>query len=654
MKIGNIKPPQVNPGGSRKDPLGEGSNPFRKLATQLLFGFIVLFLLMGALSALFGNTPAKEITLSELASQINDGKVEYIHVKEQGLEIKLKDGTIQQAKKEEGQLTQSLINLGVPAEKIAASHIEIKNESGLSFFLGAILPLILPFILFGLFLWFLMGRAQQGSMQAFSFGKAKARLFNGKNNKERVTFKDVAGVDEAKEELKEVVEFLKVPRKFLDIGARIPRGVLLMGSPGTGKTLLARAVAGEANVPFYHMSGSEFVEMFVGVGASRVRDLFETAKNNAPAIIFIDEIDAVGRLRGAGLGGGHDEREQTLNQILVEMDGFERDTNVIIIAATNRPDVLDPALLRPGRFDRRIILEEPDIKAREEILKIHAQDKKTGPDINLRSIAERTPGFSGADLANLINEAAILAARRNKFFVAQIELIESIDKIMLGPERKSHALSIREKKITAYHEGGHALVAASIKAADPVHKVSIVSRGFAGGYTIKLPTEDKRLHTRSEFIADLAIMLGGYTAEEIIFKELTTGASNDLQKATELSRKLITEFGMSKALGPVTFIEKNELVFLGRELGEQRHYSEETAKKIDHEIQFLINEAHKTAREILSRKLSTLHLIAQKLIEKETLERAEFEELIKSVGKKVSSTAKRGRKDTFGLEPSSV
>ncbi len=653
MKIGNIKPPQINPGGSRKDS-GGGANPFRKLATQLLFGFIVLFLLMGALSALFGATPAKEISLSELASEINNDKVEYVHIKEQTLEIKLKDGSLRETKKEEGQLTQSLVNHGVPPEKIVAAHITVERESGLSFFLGAILPLLLPFILFGLFLWFLMGRAQQGSMQAFSFGKAKARLFSGKNGKERTTFKDVAGVDEAKEELQEVVEFLKVPRKFLDIGARIPRGVLLMGSPGTGKTLLARAVAGEANVPFYHMSGSEFVEMFVGVGASRVRDLFETAKNNAPAIIFIDEIDAVGRLRGAGLGGGHDEREQTLNQILVEMDGFERDTNVIIIAATNRPDVLDPALLRPGRFDRRIILEDPDIKAREEILKIHSREKKIGPDINLRSIAERTPGFSGADLANLINEAAILAARRNKFFVAQTELIESIDKIMLGPERKSHALSIREKKITAYHEGGHALVATSIKAADPVHKVSIVSRGFAGGYTIKLPTEDKRLHTRSEFIADLAIMLGGYTAEEIIFKELTTGASNDLQKATELARKLITEFGMSQALGPVTFVERNELVFLGRELGEQRHYSEETAKKIDRELQNLIDEAHKTARQILTKKLSTLHLIAQRLIEVETLERTEFEELIKSSSKKGANISKKNNKSNLSLNPSTA
>jgi len=621
MQIVNLKP-QIN-----------NRSPFKKLLIQLISGFIAIFLIMSILSAIFGSTPPKEIRLGELIQEINDDKVDYIKVYGNNLDIKLKNGEKQKSRKEaEGTLSETLNNSGVSAEKIA-SIIEVEGDSNLSIFLNTVLPLLLPFVIFGLFLWFLMGRANQGSMQAFSFGKAKARLFSASTEKERITFKDVAGVDEAKEELLEVVEFLKVPRKFLDIGARIPRGVLLMGSPGTGKTLLARAVAGEANVPFYHMSGSEFVEMFVGVGASRVRDLFETAKHNAPAIVFIDEIDAVGRLRGAGLGGGHDEREQTLNQILVEMDGFDRETNVIVMAATNRPDVLDPALLRPGRFDRRIILDDPDIKAREEILKIHTNNKKMGPDIALRDIAERTPGFSGADLANLINEAAILAARRNKFFVTQQELIESIDKIMLGPERKSHAFSQKEKKIAAYHEGGHALIATSLKDADPVHKVSIVSRGLAGGYTIKLPTEDKKLHTRSEFIADLAIMLGGYTAEEIIFKELTTGASNDLQKATELARKLITEFGMSKALGPVTFVERNELVFLGRELGEQRHYSEETAKKIDKEMETLINEAHKTARQILSKKITTLHLIAKRLIEKETLERAEFNELIKSAGR---------------------
>ncbi len=574
-----------------------------------------------------GTGASKDVPISALAQEIKDGKVEKIKVNGETLEITLVGGDKQRSRKEaDGQLTETLINLGVAPTSMP--NIENAGDSGMSIFFNTILPLILPFVLFGVFLWFLMGRASQGSMQAFSFGKAKARLFTGRNDKERVTFKDVAGVDEAKEELKEVVEFLKSPRKFLDIGARIPRGVLLMGSPGTGKTLLARAVAGEANVPFYHMSGSEFVEMFVGVGASRVRDLFDTAKHNAPAIVFIDEIDAVGRLRGAGLGGGHDEREQTLNQILVEMDGFDRDTNVIVMAATNRPDVLDPALLRPGRFDRRVIIEEPDIKAREEILNIHARDKKIGPDLNLRQIAERTPGFSGADLANLVNEAAILAARRNKLTVSQAELVESIDKIMLGPERKSHAFSDKEKRIAAYHEGGHALVAASLKDADPIHKVSIVSRGMAGGYTIKLPTEDKKLHTRGEFLADLATMLGGYAAEEIIFKELTTGASNDLQKATELARKLITEFGMSEALGPVTFVDQNEMVFLGRELGERRHYSEETARKIDAEISRLINDAHKNARTILTKKVATLHRIAERLIEKETLEKDAFYELI--------------------------
>ncbi len=608
-------------------PKPTNGNSLRRLLIQFIGAFLILFFVAGTLSMLGGTGASKDVPISTLAQEIKDGKVEKIKVNGETLEITLVDGDKQRSRKEaDGQLTETLINLGVSPTSMP--NIENAGDSGMSILFNTILPLILPFILFGVFLWFLMGRASQGSMQAFSFGKAKARLFTGRNDKERVTFKDVAGVDEAKEELKEVVEFLKSPRKFLDIGARIPRGVLLMGSPGTGKTLLARAVAGEANVPFYHMSGSEFVEMFVGVGASRVRDLFDTAKHNAPAIVFIDEIDAVGRLRGAGLGGGHDEREQTLNQILVEMDGFDRDTNVIVMAATNRPDVLDPALLRPGRFDRRVIIEEPDIKAREEILNIHARDKKIGPDLNLRQIAERTPGFSGADLANLVNEAAILAARRNKLTISQAELVESIDKIMLGPERKSHAFSTKEKRIAAYHEGGHALVAASLKDADPVHKVSIVSRGMAGGYTIKLPTEDKKLHTRAEFLADLATMLGGYAAEEIIFKELTTGASNDLQKATELARKLITEFGMSEVLGPVTFVDQNEMVFLGRELGERRHYSEETARKIDAEISRLINDAHKNARTILTKKVATLHRIAERLIEKETLEKDAFYELI--------------------------
>jgi len=477
-------------------------------------------------------------------------------------------------------------------------------------------------------------QAQKGQTQALSFGKSKVRLTDPLDKKNKITFKNVAGIEEAKEELREIVDFLKHPKKFIDIGARIPRGVLLMGPPGTGKTLLARAVAGEANVPFFHISGSEFVEMFVGVGASRVRDLFKTAKKNAPSIVFIDEIDAVGRHRGAGLGGGHDEREQTLNQILVEMDGFDTNTNVIVIAATNRPDILDPALLRPGRFDRRVILDLPDINEREEILKIHAENKRLAKNINLRHIAERTPGFSGADLANLVNEAAILAARKNEKTITQQDLIDSIEKVLLGPERKSHILSQEEKKIAAYHEAGHALVAANLPHADPIHKISIVSRGKAAGYTLKLPTKDKHLRSRSEFLADLAIFLGGYCAERMVFKELTTGAASDLQQASNLARSLVTRYGMSKKLGPMTFGESEGLVFLGKEITEQRNYSEKVAAEIDEEVKKLIRNAQKTAEKILKQKRKKLNQIAEKLIEKEVIERKEFEKLIKQRLKK--------------------
>jgi len=473
-------------------------------------------------------------------------------------------------------------------------------------------------------------QAQKGQTQALSFGKFHPRITNPLEKRNKISFKDIAGVEEAKEELKEVVDFLRHPKKFIDIGARIPRGVLLMGPPGTGKTLLARAVAGEANVPFFHISGSEFVEMFVGVGASRVRDLFKTAKKNAPSIVFIDEIDAVGRHRGAGLGGGHDEREQTLNQILTEMDGFDRDTNIIVIAATNRPDILDPALLRPGRFDRRVILDLPDINEREKILKIHAKNKRLAENVNLRHIAERTPGFSGADLANLINEAAILTARKNEKNINQQNLIDSIEKVLLGPERKSHILSKEEKKIAAYHEAGHALVAASLPHADPVHKVSIVSRGKAAGYTLKLPIKDKHLRSRSEFLADLAVFLGGYCAEKMIFKEITTGAASDLQQASELARALITRYGMSEKLGPITFGEPQGLVFLGKEITEQRNYSEKVAVEIDKEVEKLIRDAQKTAEKIIKGKRKKLTQIAERLIKKEVIERKEFEKLVKT------------------------
>jgi len=460
------------------------------------------------------------------------------------------------------------------------------------------------------------------------FGQSGAREIP-KNSKDKISFKDVAGVREAKNELQEVVEFLKDPKKFTVLGAKIPKGVLLMGSPGTGKTLLARAVAGEADVPFFHISGSEFVEMFVGVGASRVRDLFRKAKKSAPAILFIDEIDAVGRQRGAGLGGSHDEREQTLNQILVEMDGFDPHTGVIVIAATNRPDVLDPALLRPGRFDRRIILDDPDIRDREEILKVHAKGKPLAKNVSLKKVAQRTPGFTGADLANVLNEAAILAARRNKKEVGENEALESIEKVLLGPERRSHLLSKREKEITAYHEAGHALVAHELPDADPVHKVSIISRGQAGGYTLKLPIEDRRLHSLSEFRADLAVMMGGHTAERLVYDELTTGASNDLKQATDLARRMVMDFGMSETLAPRVFGEREEMVFLGKQIHEQRNYSEKTAELIDKEIDRLIRGAQKTAENVITKKRGQLDKIATTLIEKETLEKEAFETLLK-------------------------
>ena len=466
-------------------------------------------------------------------------------------------------------------------------------------------------------------------MQAFTFGKSKARLANLKNGKKPVTFNDVAGLIEAKEEISEVVEFLKDPKKFHKLGAKIPRGILLVGSPGTGKTLLAKAVASEANVPFYFVSGSEFVEMFVGVGANRVRDMFELAKKTAPAIVFIDEIDAVGRHRGAGLGGGHDEREQTLNQILVEMDGFDTDAAVIVMAATNRPDILDPALLRPGRFDRRIILDEPSMKDREEILKIHALEKPLAKTVNLKLVAERTPGLSGADLANLINEAAILAARNNQKEITLDNLFEAIEKVILGPERRSHIFSKKEKEITAYHEAGHALIACSLPYTDPIHKVSIVSRGRAGGYTLKLPTEDKHLRSRSEFESELAVLLGGYAAEKIIFKDTTTGASNDLKVASDLARRMITQYGMSDNLGPITFGEKEELVFLGKEISTQKNYSETIAFQIDTEIKKFISRGLNSAKKVLTQKIAVLHKIAKELISKETLEQKEFYALVR-------------------------
>jgi len=600
------------------------------LMRNLIITIAILLLLSTAVGLLSDRLAEPEdVSVSRIAQEIRDGNARKLTVRgeELTLELQAEDTRPLRSTWRGDDVTQTLLNLDVPADRLAALDVDFRAE-GAREWIPTLVITLLPILLIGVFLWYLTSRAQQGAMQAFSFGKNRAKLFSPAENRERVTFTDVAGADEAKEELKEVVEFLKHPKKFIEIGARIPRGVILIGAPGTGKTLLARAVAGEANVPFFHISGSEFVEMFVGVGASRVRDLFQEAKRHAPAIIFIDEIDAVGRMRGAGLGGGHDEREQTLNQILTEMDGFDRETNVIVIAATNRPDVLDPALLRPGRFDRRVVLDPPDIKAREEILKIHVKAKKTSDDVNLRAIAERTPGFSGADLANVTNEAAILAARRDKKKLGQLELSEAIDKVSLGPERKSRRISPKEKEITAYHEAGHAIVAAFVDGADPVHKVSIVSRGMAGGYTQQLPIEDRHLYTRTQFLSRIAVMLGGYAAEELVFKELTTGASNDLQNVTGLARRIVTEYGMSKKVGPVTYPEREEQVFLGRDISGQPHYSEATAQLIDREVNDIIFAAHKKALATLGKHRALLKKVAGELVKVETLEERAFYKLI--------------------------
>ncbi len=478
-------------------------------------------------------------------------------------------------------------------------------------------------------------RGIQGvNSKAINFGQMDTKDAT-KSKKLKVSFKDVAGAKEAKEELKEIVEFLKYPKKFLEVGARIPKGVLLLGGPGTGKTLMARAVAGEADVPFFSISGSEFVEMFVGVGASRVRSLFQKAKKSSPCIIFIDEIDAVGRRRGAGLGGSHDEREQTLNQILVEMDGFEPTDNVIVIAATNRPDVLDPALLRPGRFDRQVVIDNPDLKDREEILKVHARQKPLAKNVKLHLLAERTPGFSGADLANLLNEAAILAARQNKKIIDHEELFEAIEKVMMGPERKSRVITEKEKKITAYHEAGHALVAHFLPNTDQVHKVSIIARGQAGGYTLKLPSEDKHMHSKTEFIEEISVLLAGHVTEREVFGEVTTGATSDLRRATSLARSLITDFGMSDTLGSRTYGAKEEMIFLGREIHEQRDYSEKVAEKIDEEISHFIEQATEKAQQVIDTKREYLEKIVSYLLKNETLEKAEFEKIVGKKGKQL-------------------
>lgn len=601
---------------------------------SIIKNFLIFFLLFLALASLFSlysssSTTTTEVGIDKVITELENEQVKSITVASDQLTVILKNDVVLRASKEPSESLAELVkNYGVDAAKLRAVAVEIKGPSGLQFWLATILPFLIPFLLIVGFIYFMSRQIQGANMKAMSFGQSKARESDRKDKKKRITFKDVAGVKEAKSELEEVVEFLKSPAKFLALGARIPKGVLLVGAPGTGKTLLARAVAGEANVPFYHISGSEFVEMFVGVGASRVRDLFLRAKKTSPCIVFIDEIDAVGRQRGAGLGGGHDEREQTLNQILVEMDGFDTNTNVIVVAATNRPDVLDPALLRPGRFDRRVVLDHPDIADRQAILEVHAKQKPLEASVNLRTLAERTPGFTGADLSNLLNEAAILAARRDRKQINMQDCLESIEKVMLGPERKSYILSEKEKKITAYHEAGHALVAHFLPNADPVHKISIIARGSAAGYTIKLPTEDKHMHPKSEFIDDLSVMLAGHASEVQIFGEVTTGAHNDLQRATQLARQLVTEFGMSEKLGPRTYGQKEEMIFLGREIHERRDYSEKMAQAIDEEVSKFLANAYKVASELIKKEKAKLEKIVKVLLAKETIEREEFEALM--------------------------
>jgi len=597
------------------------------------FGLVILiFIVISAIFALLNPGALQknqELPLSALVQKINENQVTSIDVTGSELTVTLKDETKIISRKEIGSsLDETLKNYNVNQESLSQIAITVNEEK--NGFLDWLLPIsiILPLIIFGIFFWIIIKQSKGGAGQSFSFLKSPAKLFDSANKTaEKITFKDVAGLQEAKEEVAEIVEFLKVPQKFLDMGAKIPKGVLLIGPPGCGKTLLARAISNEAGVPFYSMSGSEFIELFVGVGASRARSLFETAKKNAPSIVFIDEIDSIGKVRGIGSGGGHEEREQTLNQILAEMDGFEKNTNVIVLAATNRPEYLDPALLRPGRFDRRIILDEPDIKGREEVLKIHSNEKPLSPAVKLREVAERTPGFSGADLANLMNEAAILATRRSQKIIEQTDILESIEKVLLGPERKSHLLSEKEKRVCAFHEAGHALISAFLPQAEEVRKISIVSRGMAAGYTLALPKEEKRLRTKSEFQAELAVLLAGYTAELMQFNEISTGASNDLEKASQLARKMVTKYGMSK-LGPISFGKRETLEFIGYEQETERNYSDKIAFEIDQETENFIKQAQETAKKTLNQKKKLLTRVANILVAKETIEKEEFEQLI--------------------------
>ena len=602
-------------------------NPTRKRSSIIYLLLFIAIIVMVVYNFQQQATTKEVLAINQVAADIQRGTITRIIGDDNRLEVIYADGEASTSHKEaDSTLVDQLIALGVTSEQLNSDRIkvEIKAPSawlGIATALGYILPFI---ILAGVF-WFVFRQAQGSNNAALSFGKSRARMFTG--DQPTVTFEDVAGIEEAKEDLEEIVEFLREPEKFISLGARIPKGVLLVGAPGTGKTLLAKAVSGEAGVPFFSISGSEFVEMFVGVGASRVRDLFEQAKRHSPCIVFVDEIDAVGRQRGAGLGGSHDEREQTLNQMLVEMDGFETDTNVIIVAATNRPDILDPALLRPGRFDRRVMLDRPDIRGREAILEVHIKGKPLDPDVDLSVLARSTPGFVGADLENLVNEAAILSARRDKKVIGQAEMEESIERVIAGPERKSRLISKEEKRIIAYHEAGHAVVMNTLPQADPVHKVSIIARGAAGGFTLALPEEDRTLMPRKKLFADMVGLLGGRAAEEIAFDDITSGASNDLERVTKMARAMVTRLGMSAALGPMVYGQKDELIFLGREISEQRDYSEAVAEQIDKEVRNLVTEAHEKARAILYEYRDKLDAVAQRLLEVESISREDFESI---------------------------
>lgn len=613
-------------------------NSSRSRSSLIYLLLIVAIIILVVYSFNQTTNEQKTLTINEVAMQIRQGQISRIVEDDNSLRVIYSDASEATSHKETSStLVEQLKDLGVTTEELSPENviIEIKPPSP---WLGiaTILSYAMPLLLFGGVLWFVFRQAQGSNSAAMAFGKSRARMFTG--DQPTVTFEDVAGVEEAKEELQEVVEFLREPEKFIALGARIPKGVLLVGLPGTGKTLLAKAVSGEAGVPFFSISGSEFVEMFVGVGASRVRDLFDQAKRHSPCIVFVDEIDAVGRQRGAGLGGSHDEREQTLNQMLVEMDGFDTDTNVILMAATNRPDVLDPALLRPGRFDRRVILDRPDMRGREAILVVHVKGKPLGSDVDLGILARSTPGFVGADLENLVNEAAILAARRNKKTIGQPEFEEAIERVIAGPERKSRLISEEEKRIVAYHEAGHAVVAHVLPEADPVHKVSIIARGMAGGYTMMLPEEDRTLMPKKKMVADMVGLLGGRAAEELVFNDITSGASNDLERVTRMARSMVTRLGMSEELGPMVYGQKDELIFLGREISEQRDYSEAVAEKIDKEVRTFVNEAHDRARAILMEYREKLDAVAQKLLEVETISREEFEEIFPSPVAKTGGT----------------